>query len=374
MLTYVTYGDYLRTKRMNEAEVAEGGEQTILDYLGRATRIIDGVTHRRFFPHWQQHRYELEMMYVDLRNRLNTLDDLTLRTDLLEAFYVQIDNGVETETGDSLTVTASQTELTVADGAAFAPGDHLRLNKEYLFVEAVSGNTLEVRRGTRGSRIAAHTSQALYQRNMDTLHAGETFDMLGFNIYPKSALRVYWPQTWRGTYNSFGSIHRKPNIFVTAWWGFHDDYEYGAWVNTNEVVPAGGITASVTTINMSDVTGTDGMYRLRMEKGYLLRIDDELLEVVNVTEGTDPAPDTISVLRGQLGTLPAAHVVDTPIYRWQVHADIQEACIAIAKTWRDSDNSVGGRQGVSQMSSGAEIALPEDATKILSRYVRAYIA
>ena len=97
---------------------------------------------------------------------------------------------------------------------------------------------------------------------------------------------------------------------------------------------------------------------------------------LRVNLGTDPDtdPNRVKVIRGIRGTTAVAHTDPTSkIYKWHVEDDIVEARLQIAKTWRESDTSAGGRIGVNDYSAGVEIGIPADPLNTIKMYQRSLI-
>jgi hypothetical protein len=103
---------------------------------------------------------------------------------------------------------------------------------------------------------------------------------------------------------------------------------------------------------------------VRFEKGNLIRIDNELIWVTDVNATTN----VVTIMRGKQGSIAVAHTAGTRIYRYQVQEEIQEVVLVTTKTFYESDNSQGGRQGVSEMSGGVEISIPKDQAEVLQRF------
>jgi hypothetical protein len=57
-------------------------------------------------------------------------------------------------------MTASTTSLVVASATGFAVGKHLKIDSEYMEIQAVAGTKIDVRRGCNGSAALAHASGA----------------------------------------------------------------------------------------------------------------------------------------------------------------------------------------------------------------------
>lgn len=111
------------------------------------------------------------------------------------------------------------------------------------------------------------------------------------------------------------------NLYITSWWGYRRNYEI-AWVASGDTVQdVGGISASVTTITVSDVSGEDALfYAPRFDGGNLLRIENELVLVI----ATNTNLNTLSVRRGMNGTTAATHAQNTAIRIWYPEDAVQD--------------------------------------------------
>ncbi len=209
-----------------------------------------------------------------------------------------------------------------------------------------------------------------------TLSFGTDYFLLESNITPHYAIQLKFPNFWGGqSFAATSYSYEEPVIEIDAIWGFHNGYKRTneAWVDTLETVQDGGITETQSSLTITSITGRDANYMRQFTVGNLLKIEDEFLEVVEITAGTSPDPHTMTVLRGVRGTIAAAHDEGTKIYRWLVEPDITEACLQIAKTWRESDTSAGGRFGVNDVSAGVEIGIPADPLNTIKMYQRSIV-
>ena len=196
--------------------------------------------------------------------------------------------------------------------------------------------------------------------------------LLEHNLYPKNIIALNPPNYWGGGYGG-GSIGRydSPVLLVTGFWGYADyGYPYEFWVDTAATIEAGGITATQTVLTVTDATIEDDLGHTSFEQGRLLRVDNELMEIIVVN---DPAANNVTVRRGVRGTIKVAHDEGTTITKWRVEEDIQEVCLQVAKTWREADIAAGGRIGVSDVSPGAELSIPTDPQEILRSYHRSML-
>lgn len=198
----------------------------------------------------------------------------------------------------------------------------------------------------------------------------DDFYLIEKNVYPKSIVVLKFPNYWGGLTQTALRRYDQPILSIDSMWGYAD-YQYPAeyWIDTNEVVEAGGITDTQTTLTFVNVDGDDDWGKVRISENYLIRIEDELIEVVS----TNTTSNTATVKRGVRGTTKAAHDEGTTITRWRVIEDIVEACLQIAKTWREADLAAGGRIGVSDVSTGAELSIPSDPLNTIKMYARSIL-
>lgn len=382
-LTYATYADYNRLLKIAPDSVEISSERVVKDYLRRSTAYIDRLTRRFFYPVFDTRFFAIPATFYDLRLRVQAWEDLTMDQDLLETMFVttggQRSSVDTTEDVPGGGLTASQTTFSVTDVAgsdanAKAPrivlGDQLLIDQELMIVYAITGNTLTVIRGAVGTVAAAHAAGTQINRlNMSHLTRGIDYHLMDFNVEPKYAVRLVWPNTWAGQYGAGSFRYRYPQIYVSGLWGFHANYARDGWIGTSLAVPAGGLTDSATTVTLSDVDALDALGEPAVEEGYLLRIDNELVEVVSANTGTN----AVVIRRGAQGSIPMAHAEGAVIRRWNVPPEIREACLSIARIWREADSSSGGRKGVSDMSTGFEISVTKDVAYILGLYRRAFL-
>jgi len=383
MLTYATLQTFAKVKGISLDLLSDEDGRMLREYLRRGTREIDRITRRRFFPFHMTRRYSIPMTYADLRNRALIHEDLQLDADLMEVVRVQVGTGTVIDSGEDvplggLTAIATTFTATDADGLddqnidRFAVGVVLQIKNEQCVIRArdTGTNVVTLERGAFGTIAAAHAAGVQISKNvLTTLEPGIDFHLLDFNINPKFAIRLVFPNTWAGRYTGVAWRSRYPQIYVTGFWGFHDQMQE-AWVNTNDPIPSGGITAVATTWNALAVDGTDAANELRFLVDHLYRVENELMWLTAADDNTG----ALTVLRGQHGTLVAAHAAGTPVYRFAVLEDIRKSCFNIAKTLRDSDDSVGGRQGVTEVSVGVKITYAADVAETLKHYIRSYIA
>lgn len=382
MLTYTTLAEFMQVKRITSSHADSAEQELLREYLRRATREIDRVCRRRFFPYWQTRRFSIPVSYMDLRNRAHIHSDLALDADLLEAVRVQVGTGTIIESGETVpsggfAATSANTTFTAVDvdgvdaqGNDRLPvGTILQVGYEIMVVadRNTGTNSVTLARAQNGTLAAAHAEGTTINKHVLTmLQPGIDFHLLDFNIEPKYGIRLVFPNTWAGRYTGLAWRSRYPQIYVTGLWGFHDD-AFNRYVDTLDPIPSGGITASATSWTAADADGVDAAGETRYRADYLYRIGNELVLVTGVST------NTVTVTRGVNGTLAVSHAAGTPIYRWAVVQDIKKACFNIAKTIRDSDDSVGGRQGVTDMSVGVEITYAKDTAETLRHYVRPFI-
>lgn len=197
---------------------------------------------------------------------------------------------------------------------------------------------------------------------------------LELNIKPHYAIAIKFPKYWGGWFGGVTPFKRYDEgiVAVTAVWGYTENtggsrYPYDFWINTGEELPL-ALNNSETQITITNATTIyDQIGERAFLEGRLLKIDNEFLEVTGVDD------TKITVIRGARGTTAVIHDVGASISRWRIIEDITEACLQIAKTWREADISNGSRIGVSDVSAGAELSIPSDPLRILASYHRSLI-
>ena len=156
-------------------------------------------------------------------------------------------------------------------------------------------------------------------------------------------------------------------ISVNGWWGFHETYAL-AWVGTNDTVQnAGGISDSDTTIEVVDADASDVDYMARFQVGGWLRINDEAMRIFEV----DTTLNTITVLRGALGTTPASHDNGDSINKYHAQYDIAQACLGLA-VWLERNKGATGENLM--FVNGGEIRMnqvPDYIVNTIKAYRRA---
>lgn len=201
----------------------------------------------------------------------------------------------------------------------------------------------------------------------------DAFFPLELNIKPHFGLAVKFPEYWGGSFGGISPFKRFDEgvITVDALWGYAENtggwrYPDDFWIDTRFELEA-TLSDSSTVFSVTDLENQiDELGEKPLVAGRMLKIEDEYLEIIAISTSTN----TVTVRRGARGSEPAEHAEDTPVYRWRVIEDITEACLQIAKTWREADLSAGNRIGVSDVSPGAELSIPNDPLTIIKSYAR----
>lgn len=112
-------------------------------------------------------------------------------------------------------------------------------------------------------------------------------------------------------------------IVITGFWGYHSRWSE-AWVSAMDTVQNNPLSASDTSLSVTDADGVDvfGMTP-RFSPGQLLRIESEYVEVTAVNTNTN----VVTIRRGMQGTTAAAHVQATPINWFQPEPVVQRAAL-----------------------------------------------
>lgn len=117
-----------------------------------------------------------------------------------------------------------------------------------------------------------------------------------------------------------GTASPFSTVVITGFWGMRQFYADQGFFASGVTCPV--MTATQTQIIVSDVAGADVYDRTpRFSVGNLIRVDDELSEIVDV----DTSTKTLTLLRGVRGTTKAEHTAGTAIRIWEPEPDIVNA-------------------------------------------------
>lgn len=176
-------------------------------------------------------------------------------------------------------------------------------------------------------------------------------------LYPKFGIGFELGASTVWTY----STTPENAISITAAWGYHDDWPH-AWINSmDEVEDAGGINASVTTVTVSNVDGSNiDNDSPRFSAGMLIKVESEWMEV---TAATNSTIDSLTVKRGARGSTAATHAKDTPIYTFSPARDVT-AAITLYCQWRYRQKDLRGQL------YGFAGGIPDDIVSLLPYPVR----
>ena len=92
-------------------------------------------------------------------------------------------------------------------------------------------------------------------------------------------------------------------VTITGIWGWHDRWT-SAWTDSADTIGGGALSATDTTISVSDTSGSDAAgLSPRFQIGHLLRINDEYLRLTAI----DRQNHQLTVRRAAQGTVAATH-------------------------------------------------------------------
>lgn len=179
-------------------------------------------------------------------------------------------------------------------------------------------------------------------------------DPAHFSLAPRNL----WPKFKIELLSSSGIMFFYDNgdwqeaIKATGFWGFHDSYP-NAWVTTRENVPAGGLAVDDETMIVTAIDGLDSESRQRFEKRQYLRIEDEILQVIDRVISDDIVPvHTLTLNRGALGTTAIDHDEALPIKRYRQVEAIELMCERLVG-WLYQHRDTSG--GAIQLLNGSTI-------------------
>lgn len=145
-----------------------------------------------------------------------------------------------------------------------------------------------------------------------------------FDIYFSRAGNYNSPAAWNYL---VGNLQSSRNYFpkgqrsvkVEGLWGYHEN-RAAAWIDTTDFVPSLSNNAITIPVLSTEMTYADG--RPCYYKGAIIKIDDEIMQVV----GTEPSTPAIKVTRGINGSVAVAHSAKS-VYGWQFPRLAAEACV-----------------------------------------------
>ena len=204
--------------------------------------------------------------------------------------------GFSSETTLTTAINASTTAIEVVDARAFQPQQIILIGHEQFFIESISGNTLSVLRGERGSLAVPHEAGARVRSVTSSISgtrrsiSGNTFSNNRFagisgTFLANSSIEADI------TANQFTGNQRRGINFVAQ--------DTRAQQTS---VARGGISRTATTLNVTDATPFDGF-----ATPFNIQVDGEVMTV------TDIVGDTLSVVRGVNGTTAAGHLTNATV-------------------------------------------------------------
>lgn len=114
------------------------------------------------------------------------------------------------------------------------------------------------------------------------------------------------------------SVLAPSQATITGVWGMHRDYA-NAWLQV-DTLSAAITTTTATSMTVSDVDGYDDYnWSPRISAGHLVKIDSEYIEIA----ATNTQTNACTIRRGVFGTTAAAHLINAPVYVFQVEEAIR---------------------------------------------------
>lgn len=172
--------------------------------------------------------------------------------------------------------------------------------------------------------------------------------LVPYDDYPKHAVSLRgtsivtftWEDDWRAAISAQGV------------WGYHEDWTH-AWVDTLDTVQNNPLTAQATAITVANADGVDARgIAPRFEVLGYYRIENEVVQARSVNSVTN----TLTVLRGVLGTTAVQHAQNTAISRYLVMGDIELAAQALTTWLYRNKDKMGERY---QFLDGTQLVLNE---------------
>jgi len=213
-------------------------------------------------------------------------------------------------------------------------------------------------------------------KNGEQLLTDKDYYLLPLNTKPHYAVGLKFPKAWGGGWGYSYPYAARVNegvIKIDGIWGYAESrpsrsYPHDFWIKINGSLNANidAVTRQIAFTVPPDAIFDNWGERAFLE-GRLIKMGDEFMQVTGVDK------TKVTVIRGVNGTIATSHLSTTEIHRWNVVEDIVQACLQVAKTWREAVLQTGGRLGVSDMSVGVEMGIPADVLTIIKSYQRSMI-
>lgn len=211
-------------------------------------------------------------------------------------------------------------------------------------------------------------AQSIIANNITASYGSDVIPYPNNGQTPIFQLRIANPRTgllksWY-PYNLPNCDQWIENISITGFWGMRTYYGTQGFFLSGVTCPA--INSGQATIVVSDVAGPDIYNRVPLfSPGNLIRIDNELMEIVKV----DTTTKTLTVLRGMNGTTPDSHVIGTPIKIWYPEEDVvnmatRQAGLLYARR--------GAYMQMTTMPEGVNITYPSDLLAEIRATIQTY--
>lgn len=152
-------------------------------------------------------------------------------------------------------------------------------------------------------------------------------------------------------------------ITVSGAWGYHQRYS-SAYVSSGDTLAA-EVNNSASQFTVSDIAGVDAEGQSpRFAAGQIIKVDSELCVVTDTENGV------LAVLRGQLGTTAASHLISATISVWKPDPNIVRATVRLAaylfkKRAQFFDSEFNVALGISRKLPPD---LPEEVASILNSF------
>jgi hypothetical protein len=200
----------------------------------------------------------------------------------------------------------------------------------------------------------------------DTLASGDWYATVGDDANGRSSWTMI-RLDGNGDYSSWPSSQKA--VKITGWWAYADE-RAAAWedsaIDLASGYTSGGASLTVADLSVLDVFGVSSA----LEAGRLVRIDDEMFEVVSVA-ATTSGSDTLGVVGARNGSAAANHLQNASIYLWRPPEPVKQATIIQAVRSLERGYQGFGDARSADMGQVMYMAgLDPEAQQLLSAYRR----
>lgn len=211
--------------------------------------------------------------------------------------------------------------------------------------------------------------QSMSSNGVNLIYGTDVLNYPDDNEYPIQQLRIANPRSgpihnWYPYQNVANCGNVFETIVITGFWGMRTYYNTDGFIDSGQTSPV--MSATQTSIVTSGAWGADAYGATPLfSAGNLIRIDDELMDVV----AADDTTKTLTLRRGIRGSIAATHTVGSTILLWYPEDDVvQEATRQAALLY----SRRGAFQQTTISPDGVTVSYPSDLLASLRAMIQRF--